>query len=161
MAHLGRRPRASGSVIDLSQLPSPSPSGSYHLNHSDSTLSIRMPKRRWSNFDTTPFCGGIYRLMWSFRASGPALTMYMPVGRGIRVAGSEVVVPEAIMRPSAVVTQYGVASGAEMVIVPLSVVIAIGSGDATDSMAEDSAVNEIDLSANPLLLGSLQAWKPI
>ena len=55
MAHLGRRPRASGSVIDLSQLPSPSPSGSYHLNHSDSTLSIRMPKRRWSNFDTTPF----------------------------------------------------------------------------------------------------------
>ena len=54
MAHLGRRPRASGSVIDLSQLPSPSPSGSYHLNHSDSTLSIRMQKRRWSNFDTTP-----------------------------------------------------------------------------------------------------------
>ena len=54
MAHLGRRLRASGSVIDLSQLPSPSPSGSYHLNHSDSTLSIRMPKRRWSNFDTTP-----------------------------------------------------------------------------------------------------------
>ena len=51
MAHLGRRPRASGSVIDLSQLPSPSPSGSYHLNHSDSTLSIRMQKRRWSNFD--------------------------------------------------------------------------------------------------------------
>ena len=31
MAHLGRRPRDSGSVIDLSQLPSPSPSGSYHL----------------------------------------------------------------------------------------------------------------------------------
>mgnify|MGYP001130899773 CR=1 FL=1 len=55
MAHLGRRPRASGSVIDLSQLPSPSPSGSYHLNHSDSTLSIRMQKRRWSNFDTAPF----------------------------------------------------------------------------------------------------------
>ena len=54
MAHLGRRPRASGSVIDLSQLPSPSPSGSYHLNHSDSTLSIRMPQRRWSNFDTAP-----------------------------------------------------------------------------------------------------------
>ncbi len=54
MAHLGRRPRASGSVIDLSQLPSPSPSGSYHLNHSDSTLSIRMQKRRWSNFDTAP-----------------------------------------------------------------------------------------------------------
>ncbi len=54
MAHLGRRPRASGSVIDLNQLPSPSPSGSYHLNHSDSTLSIRMQKRRWSNFDTTP-----------------------------------------------------------------------------------------------------------
>ncbi len=51
MAHLGRRPRASGSVIDLSQLPSPSPSGSYHLNHSDSTLSIRMQKRRWSNSD--------------------------------------------------------------------------------------------------------------
>ena len=66
MAHLGRRPRASGSVIDLSQLPSPSPSGSYHLNHSDSTLSIRMPKRRWSNFDTTPL---IYRLLcvvWQF-----------------------------------------------------------------------------------------------
>ena len=77
------------------------------------------------------------------------------------MAGSEVVVPEVIMRPSAVVTQYGVASGAEMVIVPLSVVISIGSGDATDSMAEDFAVNEIDLSANPLLLGSLQAWKPI
>ena len=55
MAHLGRRPRASGSVIDLSQLPSPSPSGSYHLNHSDSTLSIRMQKRRWSNFDTAPW----------------------------------------------------------------------------------------------------------
>ena len=75
MAHLGRRPRASGSVIDLSQLPSPSPSGSYHLNHSDSTLSIRMPKRRWSNFDTTPFDAGcglktaqwervISRLLW-------------------------------------------------------------------------------------------------
>ena len=44
MAHLGRRLRDSsqakrlkpitGSVIDLSQLPSPSPLGSYHLNHS-------------------------------------------------------------------------------------------------------------------------------
>ena len=44
MAHLGRRLRDSsrseaakpiaGSVIDLSQLPSPSPSVSYHLNHS-------------------------------------------------------------------------------------------------------------------------------
>ena len=42
MAHLGRRLRDSGSVIDLSQLPSPSPSGSYHLNHSDSALAIRM-----------------------------------------------------------------------------------------------------------------------
>lgn len=41
MAHLGRRLRVSGSVIDLSQLPSPSPTGSYHLNHSDSTLAIR------------------------------------------------------------------------------------------------------------------------
>ena len=44
MAHLGRRPRDSGSVIDLSQLPSPSPSGSYHLNHSDSALAIRTKK---------------------------------------------------------------------------------------------------------------------
>ena len=52
MAHLGRRPRASGSVIDLSQLPSPSPSGSYHLNHSDSTLSIRMQKKALVEFST-------------------------------------------------------------------------------------------------------------
>ena len=42
IAHLGRRLRASGSVIDLSQLPSPSPSGSYHLGHSDSALTIRV-----------------------------------------------------------------------------------------------------------------------
>ncbi len=63
MAHLGRRPRASGSVIDLSQLPSPSPSGSYHLNHSDSTLSIRMQKRRWSNFDTAPLFFSAFRQM--------------------------------------------------------------------------------------------------
>lgn len=41
MAHLGRRLWDSGSVIDLSQLPSPSPPGSYHLNHSDNTLAIR------------------------------------------------------------------------------------------------------------------------
>ncbi len=54
MAHLGRRLWDSASVIDLSQLPSAS--SSYHLNHSDSTLSIRMQKRRWSNFDTAPFC---------------------------------------------------------------------------------------------------------
>ncbi len=74
MAHLGRRPRASGSVIDLSQLPSPSPSGSYHLNHSDSTLSIRMPKRRWSNFDTTPllfrgFAKPDWSASWSVNAA--------------------------------------------------------------------------------------------
>ena len=38
MAHLGSRPSDSGSVIDLSQLPSPSHSGSYHLDHSYSAL---------------------------------------------------------------------------------------------------------------------------
>ena len=57
MAHLGRRPRASGSVIDLSQLPSPSPSGSYHLDHSDSTLAIRQKCQALCqnfNFDTAP-----------------------------------------------------------------------------------------------------------
>ena len=42
IAHLGRRLRASGSAIDLIQLPSPSPSGSYHLGHSDSALTIRV-----------------------------------------------------------------------------------------------------------------------
>lgn len=42
MARLGRRLRDSGLVIDLSQLPSPSPSGSYHPGHSDSTLAIRV-----------------------------------------------------------------------------------------------------------------------
>ena len=45
IAHLGRRLRGSGSVIDLSQLPSPSPSGSYHLDHSDSALTIRVKNR--------------------------------------------------------------------------------------------------------------------
>ena len=39
--HPGRRLRDSGSVIDVSQLPSPSPSCFYRLNHSDSTLAIR------------------------------------------------------------------------------------------------------------------------
>ena len=33
---------SSGSVIDLSQLPSPSPSGSYHPNRSDSASPIRV-----------------------------------------------------------------------------------------------------------------------
>ena len=42
MAHLGRRLRGSASVIDRSQLPSASLTSSYHLNHSDSTLSIRV-----------------------------------------------------------------------------------------------------------------------
>jgi len=41
MAHLGRRLWDSASDIDLSQLPSASPSSSYHLDHSDSTLAIR------------------------------------------------------------------------------------------------------------------------
>ena len=41
MAHLGRRLRDSASVIDFSQLPSASPTGSYHPGHSDSTLTIR------------------------------------------------------------------------------------------------------------------------
>jgi hypothetical protein len=41
MAHLGRRLWDSASDIDLSQLPSASPSSSYQLNHSDSTLAIR------------------------------------------------------------------------------------------------------------------------
>ena len=41
MAHLGRRLRDSASVIDFSQLPSASPTGSYHMDHSDSTLTIR------------------------------------------------------------------------------------------------------------------------
>ena len=41
MAHLGRRLRDSGSVIDCSQLPSPSPAGSYHLDHSNNVLAIR------------------------------------------------------------------------------------------------------------------------
>ena len=50
MAHLGRRPRDSCSVIDLSQLPSPSPSGSYHLNHSDSTLPSGQENDVVSNF---------------------------------------------------------------------------------------------------------------
>lgn len=57
MAHLGRRLRNSGSVIDQSQLPSPSPSGSYHLepflaepsdqrSMTDSILAIRA-ETRW------------------------------------------------------------------------------------------------------------------
>ncbi len=58
IAHLGRRLRASGSVIDFSQLPSPSPSGSYHLGHSDSALTIRVKKLgrcvNLLNFDTPP-----------------------------------------------------------------------------------------------------------
>ena len=57
MAHLGRRLRDSGSVIDFSQLPSPSPSGSYHLNHSDSTLAIRRKVKCCAKilyFDTAP-----------------------------------------------------------------------------------------------------------
>lgn len=41
MAHMGRRLRDSGSVIDCSQLPSPSPAGSYHLDHSNNVLAIR------------------------------------------------------------------------------------------------------------------------
>ena len=41
MAHLGRRLRDSASVIDFSQLPSASHTGSYHPDHSDSTLTIR------------------------------------------------------------------------------------------------------------------------
>ncbi len=40
-AHLGRRLKGSVSVIDLSQLPSTSPSSSYHLNHS---LRAKRPK---------------------------------------------------------------------------------------------------------------------
>ena len=57
MAHLGRRLRDSGSVIDQSQLPSPSPSCSYHLepflaepsdqrSMTDNTLPIRTETRR-------------------------------------------------------------------------------------------------------------------
>ena len=42
MAHLGRRLWDSASVIDFSQLPSASPTCSYHLEHSDSTLAIRI-----------------------------------------------------------------------------------------------------------------------
>ncbi len=57
MAHLGRRLRGSASVIDRCQLPSASPTSSYHLNHSDSTLAIRAKTRRCVkilNFDTPP-----------------------------------------------------------------------------------------------------------
>ena len=57
MAHLGRRLQDSASVIDLSQLPSASPTSSYHLNRSDSTLSIRaklMAIAEILNFDTPP-----------------------------------------------------------------------------------------------------------
>lgn len=36
MVHPGSRLWDSALVIDLSQLPSASPAGSYHLNHSDS-----------------------------------------------------------------------------------------------------------------------------
>ncbi len=82
MAHMGRRPRASGSslrrsvqrsmtVIDLSQLPSPS--GSCHLTIlcqakrfviTDSSLSIRVQKRRWSNFDQRlSFASTSFRLL--------------------------------------------------------------------------------------------------
>ena len=88
MAHLGRRLRDSsqrrsgrrpmtGSVIDLSQLPSPSPSGSYHLepflaepsdqrSMTDSTLPIRIETRRDNvkkfHYDTVPLadpCGAV------------------------------------------------------------------------------------------------------
>lgn len=38
MVHPGSRLWDSALVIDLSQLPSASPAGSYHLNHSDSIL---------------------------------------------------------------------------------------------------------------------------
>ena len=41
MVHPGSRLWDSALVIDLSQLPSASPAGSYHLNHSDSTLAVR------------------------------------------------------------------------------------------------------------------------
>ena len=41
MAHR-RRQRASGSVIDLSQLPSPSAAGSCHPNRSNNALASRM-----------------------------------------------------------------------------------------------------------------------
>lgn len=41
MAHR-RRQRASGSVIDSSQLPSPSPAGSCHPNRSNNALASRM-----------------------------------------------------------------------------------------------------------------------
>ena len=41
MVHPGSRLWDSALVIDLSQLPSASPAGSYHLNHSDSILAIR------------------------------------------------------------------------------------------------------------------------
>ncbi|MGM9822190.1 MAG: hypothetical protein ACI30D_06325, partial [Muribaculaceae bacterium] len=37
----GSSPEGEGSVIDYTQLPSPSPSVSYHPDHSDSNLSIR------------------------------------------------------------------------------------------------------------------------
>ncbi len=47
MAHLGRRLKDSVSVIDLSQLPSASPSSFYHLNHSDNTITIRTQKRQY------------------------------------------------------------------------------------------------------------------
>ena len=57
MVHPGRRLMDSGSVIDQSQLPSPSPSGSYHLepflaepsdhrSMTDSTLAIRTETSR-------------------------------------------------------------------------------------------------------------------
>jgi len=49
MAHLGRRLWDSASDIDLSQLPSASPSNSYHLNHSDST-----PRHPGENHDGMP-----------------------------------------------------------------------------------------------------------
>ena len=42
MARLGRRLRDSVSVTYFSTLPSTSPSSSYHPNHSDSTLTIRI-----------------------------------------------------------------------------------------------------------------------
>ncbi len=51
MVHPGSRLWDSALVIDLSQLPSASPAGSYHLNHSDSILAIRA---KTLNFDTPP-----------------------------------------------------------------------------------------------------------
>ena len=107
MAHLGRRLRDSGSVIDQSQLPSPS--GSYHLepflaepsdhrSMTDSTLASAQKQdgvSKFVNFDTPSFLryvltGQGCHLTVTFLTIPPAFTTYTPGATEIEVS------PEAV-----------------------------------------------------------------